>query len=228
MQVAIIGIYAGRPAPLPGDGRASAIFKRPLAGRVRVTSAGLEGDAQADRRVHGGPDKALHHFPADHYRRLAAAVPELASEFVPGAIGENLSSYGLTETEACIGDVYQLGSARVQLSQPRTPCWKIDKKFHAEGLAQAIAVAGIAGWYYRVLQAGEIEVGDALRLIERNAQPFTLARMWALGHELRPDPEELDALAATPGLAAPWVERLRNRAAWLRRETTTSARPDPS
>lgn len=203
---------------MPGDGRSTAIFKQPVAGMIEVRAEGLAGDVQADRRVHGGPDKAIHHFPADHYPRLAGAVPDLAAEFVAGAIGENISTCGLTERDVCIGDVFSLGSARLQLSQPRTPCWKIDKKFRVEGLAQAIAAAGIAGWYYRVLAPGQVTAGDELCLLERNREPFSVARMWALGHALRPDPDELEALAATPGLAAQWCERIHNRAAWLRRQ----------
>ncbi|MDE2150469.1 MAG: MOSC domain-containing protein [Gammaproteobacteria bacterium] len=223
MRVRIQGLYVGRPRPMPGDGRATAIFKQAVDAALTVTAAGLAGDVQADLRVHGGPDKALHHFPSDHYARLVRAVPDLAGEFVAGAIGENISTAGITEADVCIGDVFALGTAQVQLSQPRTPCWKIDKKFGVEGLARAIAIAGIAGWYYRVLAPGTVAPGDELRLLERNRVAFPVARMWALGRALRPEMDELEALAATPGLAAQWRQRIRDRAAWLRREQRRGA-----
>lgn len=215
MQTSIQGLYAGSVRPMPGDGRPTAIFKQPVSGRMRIHSEGLAGDAQADRRVHGGPDKALHHFPAETYARLAQAVPTLGERFVPGAIGENLSTEGWTEDDVCIGDIYACGTARIQLCQPRQPCWKIDARFGAEGLAKAMQVAGIAGWYYRVLDEGEVAVGDTLTLLQRNAEPFSVAAFWALGHALRPDLDELMRLGATPGLAAQWQQRIRDRHAWL-------------
>lgn len=215
MRTQITGLYAGKAAPMPGDGRLTAIFKQLVQDRVHVGPEGLDGDVQADRRVHGGPEKALHHFPADNYTRLTRAVPDLAKSFVPGAIGENISTVGCAEADVCIGDIYACGSARIQLCQPRTPCWKIDARFDVEGLAKAIQVAGMSGWYYRVLEEGEVELGDELRLLERNPAPFNLEHFWRIAHTLRPDLDELTRLAATPGLASQWQQRIRDRRAWL-------------
>ncbi len=200
---------------MPGDGRLTAIFKQPIQHRVHVGAEGLDGDVQADRRVHGGPEKAVHQFPADNYARLKQAVPELAERFVPGAIGENISTAGYAEADVCIGDVYALGTARIQLCQPRTPCWKIDARFGVEGLAKTIQVAGVSGWYYRVLEEGEVAVGDEWRLLERNPEPFSVERFWQIAHTLRPDLDELVRLAATPGLATQRQQRIRDRLAWL-------------
>ena len=215
MRTQIAGLFAGTAMPMPGDGRPTAIFKQPVNGRVHVGIEGLDGDVQADRRVHGGPEKALHHFPADTYARLAQALPELAERFVPGAIGENISTAGYAEADVCIGDVYAFGSARIQLCQPRTPCWKIDARFGTDGLSKAIQVAGISGWYYRVLEEGEVERGDSIELIERNASAFSVERFWQIGHTLRPDLDQLMRLALTPGLATQWQQRIRDRHAWL-------------
>lgn len=215
MHTQITGLYTGAAKPMPGDGRSTAIFKQPVHARVHLGPEGLDGDVQADRRVHGGPEKALHHFPADNYARLARAVPDLADSFVPGAIGENISTQGYTETEVCIGDIYACGSARIQLCQPRTPCWKIDARFDVEGLAKAIQVAGMSGWYYRVLEEGEIAAGDEWSLLERNPEPFSLSHFWHLAHTQRPDLDELMRLATTPGLAPQWQQRIRDRHAWL-------------
>jgi MOSC domain-containing protein YiiM len=217
----ILGLYGGQIRPMPGDGRATAIFKQALSGPVQVGWQGLEGDVQADRRFHGGLEKALHHFPLENHRRLAQLFPEQAALFVPGAIGENISTTGLDEAAACIGDVYALGSARIQLAQPRTPCWKIDAKFGREGISQRIAEQGIAGWYYRVLAKGAAQAGDKLILLERNEGAVSLAQLWQISHTRRPPLEEVQRIADTPGLNEAWRQRLLQRVDWLRRNSAT-------
>jgi len=216
MKLIVSALFAGSVVPMPGDGRPTAIFKQPLAGPVRIGAEGLLGDAQADRRVHGGPEKALHHFPLENHRRLALQFPERAPQFVAGALGENLSSAGADESAVCIGDVFAFGSARLQLSQPRSPCWKIDARHGEEGIAAWIAAQGIAGWYYRVLAPGQAQAGDALALIERAAVPVTLRAFWELNAQQRPALAELQRLAELPALAPGWRERLRRRLDWLR------------
>lgn len=211
-------IYVGGLAVLQPEGQSTGIFKRPVAGPVRVGREGISGDRQADRRVHGGPEKALHHYAADNYPLLAAAFPELESQFVAGSLGENLSSRGLTEDAVCVGDVFRLGGARIQVSQPRSPCWKIDHKFGVTGLTRFIADHGLAGWYYRVLETGAIRAGDVLELVERNPDPISLRRLWQAHLAHRPEADELAACASTPGLTPGWVKKLSERLDWLRRE----------
>lgn len=216
MKLIITGLYAGQVQPMPGDGRPTAIFKAPVDGRMAIGREGLVGDAQADRRVHGGPDKALHHFPAETHIRLAAMFPDAAATLGPGQLGENISALGADETTVCIGDVFALGRARVQLCQPRQPCWKIEARHGVDGMTRAIADAGIAGWYYRVIETGDVERGDAIELIDRTPDAPTLAAFWALIHEHRPDPAALERLRNTPGLAVNWHQKLDQRIAWLR------------
>jgi MOSC domain-containing protein YiiM len=217
MKIPLTGLFAGQVRPMPGDGRPTAIFKQPVSGRMRVTREGLVDDAQADRRVHGGPEKALHQFPVETYARLAAAFPEQAAAFVPGAIGENLSTAGITEAEICIGDVFTLGSAAIQLAQPRTPCWKIDARFDADGITRFVAEHGIAGWYFRVLQEGEIGVGDTLERVERDAAALSLAEFWATLRAHRPQRSELLRIAAIEALTPAWRSKIAERAEWLAR-----------
>ena len=215
MECIVSTLFAGAVRAMPGDGRPTGIFKQPLAGPVWIGEHGLEGDAQADRRVHGGPDKAVHHFPAAHYTRLRARFPE-GSDWSPGGLGENLCPDGLDEAQVCIGDVYALGEVQLQIAQPRSPCWKIDARQGVEGAAQFIEAEGMAGWYYRVLQPGWVVPGAVLRLLRRNADAVTLHRFWELRHCHRPAVDELMRLVETPGLAADWQRRWRQRLDWLR------------
>jgi MOSC domain-containing protein YiiM len=217
ISLPLLGLYAGAVRAMPGDGRPTAIFKEAVRGRMRIGREGLEGDAQADRRVHGGPEKALHHFPLENHRRLAAQFPELAPRFVSGAIGENLSTEGCDEAAVCIGDVYALGTARIQLNQPRSPCWKIDAKFGREGITRHIAEQGIAGWYYRVLAPGEAGAGDTLVLLERNADALSLRELHNLVRAHRPPREALQRAADLPGLNQGWRAKLLGRIDWLDR-----------
>ena len=213
--VTIDGLYAGQVALLAGDSRSSAIVKSAVAGRRLLSAEGLAGDTQADRRVHGGGGKALHQFPAEHYARLAAAFPA-AQNLAPGGLGENLSTRGMTEEQVCIGDVFRLGSARIQVSQPRTPCWKIDTRCACEGVSAFIAEHGLAGWYYRVLEAGEVGAGDRLEHLERAADAVTLAEFWRVIRTPRPAVDALLRLAYTTGLDPQWTGKLTQRAEWLR------------
>jgi len=166
--------------------------------------------------VHGGPDKALHHYPAEHYAAWAAAWPQCAAQFVPGSLGENVSTTGWTEENVCVGDVFRIGAARVQVTEPRSPCWKINHRYGLENALQFVAERGLTGWYCRVLEPGCIAAGDAFELIGRNADPVTLKRLWQVTRSHRPAAEELSRLAWTPGLSESWADKLRARLEWLR------------
>ena len=213
----MIAFYAGAVQPMPGDGRPTAIFKQLLEGAVEIGVEGLLRDAQADRRVHGGPEKAVHHFPLENHRRLAAQFDEQAAGFVAGGMGENISTEGMVEENVCIGDVYALGTVRLQVSQPRSPCWKIDAKHGREGITRYVADQGIAGWYYRVLQAGAAKAGDTLKLLSRNADPVSLREWWTLSRTPRVPLEVLQRLADTPGLTPAYRDKVLQRIDWLRK-----------
>jgi MOSC domain-containing protein YiiM len=209
-------LYCGGIRPLPPENQPTGIFKSARHEPLWLDREGLAGDAQADRRVHGGPEKALHQYPVGHYARLAAAYPEAAADLVPGSIGENLSVPGWDEATVCIGDIFRLGDARIQVCQPRSPCWKIDHRYAAPGMSRFIEAQGLTGWYFRVLEAGEVTSGCAFERIEQPAPGITLARLWQTRITQRPAIDELELLAAAPGLASDWVRRLGERAAWLR------------
>ncbi len=220
-----VTLFAGGIRLLPDSSRSTGMYKEALAGPVAFGREGLAGDQQADRQVHGGPEKAVHLYPAGHYARLAARFPEAAAVLVPGSLGENISCAGLTEADVCLGDVFRLGSVRLQLSQPRSPCWKIDTRFACDGMAAFIAETGLTGWYWRVLTPGMAQPGDIPALEERASHPIPLADAMALWRAHRPGAAALEAVAAAPGLAESWRAKIRQRAEWLR--TRPDAPPPP-
>ncbi|TVT51302.1 MAG: MOSC domain-containing protein [Denitromonas halophila] len=194
------------------------MFKTRLDAPVLCTREGLVGDKQADRRYHGGPDKAVHLYPADHYARLVAAFPALAGQVGPGTLGENLSVAGMDETQVCLGDVFVLGACRLQITQSRRPCWKIDHRLGVSGASRRVADEGITGWYFRVLDEGLIAPGDDMMLVERPNPDISLARLWAVETAHRPAVEEVRALSRAAGLSAGWAKKLAQRADWLERQ----------
>ena len=213
MQWIIRSLNLGTARPFRDDGTQSAIAKAPTDQPVAIGPLGLSGDEQADLTVHGGLDKAIHHYPHDHYAVWPDELgdhPLLRGE---GAFGENVSTLGLTEDAACIGDRYRLGTALIEISQGRQPCWKLDHRFGHKGLSAAVIRTGRSGWYYRVIEPGRARAGDGLELVERPCPDWTVARVFTLlvggGH--RADPAALRALATEPLLAESW----RNRAARL-------------
>lgn len=197
-------ILAGEVAPLGTKAAPSAIAKRPVAGRVFVGREGLAGDAQGDRKHHGGPDKALHHYAFEHYAYWLGAIGERAVLNQPGAFGENLSTVGMTEDTAAIGDVFRLGGAVVQISQGRQPCWKLNARFEVPDMAVRVQKTGFTGWYYRVIEEGFVEAGDALVLQDRVSPEWTLRRAWRVLYVDTMNLDDLAAMAALPHLPQGW------------------------
>lgn len=212
ISLTVRAVNLGKVVPFRGD-EGSAIAKAPAGGPVAVGPLGLAGDEQGDPVHHGGPDKAIHHYPRDHYphwRGVLGDHPLLDGE---GAFGENVSTLGLTEADVCLGDRFRLGSALVEVSQGRQPCWKLDHRFGLDGVLAEVVRTARSGWYYRVIERGSVNIGDAIALVARPLPEWSVARCFTLlvggGH--RSDPAAVRALAEQPLLAAPW----RTRAAQL-------------
>jgi len=220
--MAHISLFIGGIGRLPESGRPTGIYKHAVSAPLDLGYAGFSGDQQADRRVHGGPEKAVHLYPARHYARLAARFPEAAGQLQPGSLGENISTAELDENAVRLGDTWRLGEAVLQVCQPRTPCWKIDERFAADGMAAFIAEHQLTGWYWRVLTPGRVAPGDELLLLQA-ADTTTLAAAMALWQSHRPALAELEKLAATPGLASNWQQKIEQRLEWLRRNPETGA-----
>jgi MOSC domain-containing protein YiiM len=185
-------------------------FKFPIAGSVFVGATNLAGDGQADLENHGGIDKAVLAYSADHYPiwRGELQLPDLPH----GAFGENLTIAGLNESSVCIGDILSVGKAFFEVSQPRQPCWKLARRWRMHGLTGLVVRNGRSGWYLRVLKEGWIEAQMPVLLTERPNPSWTIARANEIMNHHRTDSALALELAGVPRLANSWVEELRERA----------------
>ncbi len=189
-------------------------FKSPVEGRVFVSTTNLSGDGQADLVDHGGIDKAVLAYSADHYPKWRE---ELSMPGMPyGAFGENLTIAGLSEASVCIRDTFRNGTVTFEVSQPRQPCWKLARRWRMHELLPMVVRNGRSGWYFRVLQEGWIEAGMPVTLVNRPNPEWTVARANEIMNHRRRDVELALELSAVPGLANSWVEELRERAEQLR------------
>ena len=214
---ATVSIFVGQEQALPVSGRPTAMYKQPVQAPVALGVNGFEGDDQADKRVHGGPDKAVHLYPTSHYAKLAAQFPDAASLMVLGSMGENIATPNLDEHDVHLGDVWQLGTALIQACQPRNPCWKIDERFGADGMALFIDQHLLTGWYWRVLQTGIVNPTDTLVLHEAASDAPTLHQAMTLWREHRPSLDELSVLSETPGIAKVWQDKIKQRVSyWMK------------
>ena len=225
--MAKISLFIGGIRPLPESGRPSGIYKQAVTTTLDLGAEGFVGDQQADRRVHGGPEKAVHLYPARHYARLAAHFPAAAGQLVPGSLGENISTVDLDENDVRVGDIWRLGGARLQVCQPRNPCWKIDERFAVDGMAAFIAEQRLTGWYWRVLQVGRVGPDDELQLDHPAMAASTLAAAMQLWQSHRPALADLEKLAATPGIAEHWQHKIEQRLGWLR-DNSADIPPQPA
>lgn len=213
VDVVLDAVRTGTVRPLSPEGQPSAITKSDVEGPVRVGVLGLEGDEHGDPRVHGGAEKALHYFSLEGYETFAAALPGV--RIAPGMLGENFHGRGATEADVCVGDVYRIGTALAQVSQPRSPCWKVDNLLGHIGANLTLAELRCQGWYLRVLEEGEVSAGDRMVLVDRPSPGADLDRILAVQQELRPDPAEVRVLAEAEGLTPKLRKRLLGRAKWL-------------
>lgn len=202
----ILAVMTGKVASFRAEDEPSAIAKHPVAGAVAVGPLGLAGDEQADLVHHGGVDKAIHHYPHDHYAWWRGEIGDHPLLAAPGGFGENISSEGLTEDNVCLGDRFRLGTALVEVSQGRQPCWKLSHHFGLPQVMAMVVTGRRPGWYYRVLESGEVSAGDRLELVERTQPEWSITRMFGLliAGDHKREPAALRALAGQPALAQAW------------------------
>jgi MOSC domain-containing protein YiiM len=224
---AIVSIQVGRLTTYAHEGTAdgksrvwtTAFFKTPVTGSTQVNQLGIEGDNQADRKNHGGLDKAVLAYSADHYAywREHLALPDMPL----GGFGENLTIAGSDESTVCIGDRWQAGGVLFEVSQPRQPCWKMARRWNIVDLPKQVIQNGRSGWYLRVLVEGEIAAGAAIELVSRPRPTWTIARASQLLYHEPDNIAGLEELANLPELSRAWREELLERIA--RRAFPTSS-----
>ncbi len=189
----------------------SAIKKSQVDGAVQVEVDHVAGDQQADLKHHGGPDKAVLAYSSDHFaewnRKLAR------KDVVAGWFGENLTISGLSESDVCVGDFLLIGTCKLEVSQPRQPCWKLSRFWEVPELAVLVQKSGRTGWYLRVVDEGALSAGDAIELLERPFPEMTIAWANSVMHAKPKCSEDDLKLSKCPALSVSWSEQLARRAA---------------
>ncbi|MEK1940000.1 MAG: MOSC domain-containing protein [Pseudomonas sp.] len=203
-------LLTGRAVPFSRPGSLSAIGKTPVNGPLQITVTGLHSDEQGDLRVHGGVEKAIHHYPREHYLAWQQELGEHALLAEPGAFGENFSASGWTENTVCLGDRVRAGTALLEVSQGRMPCWKLSDRFGVADMALRVQQSGRTGWYYRVLEPGVVQARQPLELEARPHPEWPLARLSAVLFSKDVDLQVLCDCLALP-LASSWRRTLERR-----------------
>jgi MOSC domain-containing protein YiiM len=208
--VKLLSVNVGLPrdAVWRGEIVRTGIFKSPVAGRVAMHGDNLDGDGQADLRVHGGADKAVYGYPSEHY---AYWTDWLGAGALPwGAFGENLTTEGMLETDICIGDRFRIGSALLEVSQPRIPCSKLALRHERADLPKHFLASGRSGFYFRIVSEGELGAGDEIERVAADPRGLTVAEVQSLKRG-EGDLTLIRRAAEHPALAAVWHEDLRRR-----------------
>ncbi|WP_286239141.1 MOSC domain-containing protein [Neptuniibacter halophilus] len=207
-HVALLGVYRG--AVTQRYGLQTAIAKCPVDTPVYLSELGLEGDQCADLRHHGGLDRALHHYPREHYAFWQQQCPESGHWQAPG-MGENLSTLGMTEATVCLGDRLRWGDAEIEVSQPRSPCFKLNRRWQVADFAAQMQRSGRCGWLYRVVKPGRVSISEPLVLIDRLAQAMTVAQVCQIYFGDPLQEQGLRQLLSQSALAASWREKIEQR-----------------
>ncbi|WP_370677239.1 MOSC domain-containing protein [Pleomorphomonas sp. PLEO] len=193
-------IRIGSVAEIGHSGIRSAIGKRPLDAPVRIELNGPLGDQHAER-FHGGPEKAILHYDSAHYAVWQAEFADVASAFQPGGFGENFVGTGLSEATVCVGDYLRVGSALLQVSESRQPCFKLNHRFGHLGVSRRSQESGRTGWFYRVLEPGEVAAGDTIAVVDRPLPEWPIARLQHYLYHLTDDFDMARVLSELPHLS---------------------------
>ncbi|MBD2120883.1 MOSC domain-containing protein [Trichocoleus sp. FACHB-262] len=202
----LISVNVGLPREVTWKGKTvrTGIFKEPVLGsaRVMVRSLNLDGDGQADLSVHGGLDKAIYVYPFEHYDYWHAELPD--TDLTLGIFGENLTITGLREDEVNIGDRFQVGTVKLMVTQPRLPCYKLGIRFGRPDMVKRFLASRRTGFYFSVLQEGEVGTGDTLELMSRDDNRITVADITQLYVREKNNPELLHRATQLEALPKSW------------------------
>jgi len=209
MKVISINVSKPRLVDIDGERVETGIFKTPVRGQIQMGKLNLQGDGQADLSVHGGPDKAVYVYPWENVLFWKAALSR--DDLRPGSFGENLTVEGLTEDQVAIGDVLEIGTARLQVTQPRLPCFKLGLALGLSSFPKVFLESGRTGFYLRVLQEGTIQAGDPIHLVpSRGAARVTIAEFVEVYRTQQPAREQvarISSLTSLPGRWKDWLAR---------------------
>jgi MOSC domain-containing protein YiiM len=207
----LVAISVGRPREVQWHGRSvqTSIFKNPVSGRVHVTRFNVDGDEQSDLSVHGGAEKAVYAYPAEHYDFWGRELPD--TELPWGALGENFTTEGLTEDEVCIGDRYRVGSVELVVTQPRMPCYKLAIRFGRSDIVKRFLQSRRSGFYLAVEREGEVSAGDPIERFARDERQLTVADVVALYAADSANQPLLQNASDHPSLPASWRDYFRKR-----------------
>src|SRR5678815_5584287 len=211
----LISLNVGLPRMVMsnGDAVSTGIFKEPVAGRVMLRTLNLDGDRQADLSVHGGPSKAVYAYPSEHYAYWTHEFPEMKLPW--GMFGENFTTAGLLETEVNVGDKFRVGSAIVMATEPRMPCYKLGIRFARSDIIKRFLASERTGFYFAVLQEGEVEAGDPMELIEKSQGSLSLSDITALYTREKHNVGLLRRAIEVATLPESWKDYFRHRLAKL-------------
>ena len=207
----LLSINTGQKREIEYNGRhiSTGIFKTPVNGPISLHHDNIEGDVQADRRTHGGTDKAVYAYPYEHYAYWADRLGQDSFDF--GRFGENLTIAGLTEDSVFIGDTLHIGNTVLQVAQPRSPCFKLDLCMGLDGFMKDFIDSGRAGFYLRVLEPGLISVNSEIELVRSGRSSVTIAEAFALRFASEVNPDRLRLACELPALADSWRAKLEHR-----------------
>jgi MOSC domain-containing protein YiiM len=175
MRIVSVNVGLPREVVWKGINVRTAIFKQPVAGAVAIREPNLAGDRQADLTVHGGSGKAVYAYPAEHYEYWRKQLSD--ASFSWGVFGENLTTEGLREDTLCIGDLLRVGSAVLRVTQPRMPCYKLQLRFNRDDMIKRFLVSGRTGFYFSVIDPGEVGTGSKLEIMDRDPNRVTISDM---------------------------------------------------
>lgn len=207
----VVSVNVGLPREVEWRGKKvlTSIFKGPIEGRVRVARLNLDGDRQSDLTVHGGVDKAVYAYPAEHYAFWRLEFPEMDLPW--GSFGENLTVEGLMEREVGIGDRFRIGSARFAVTQPRIPCFKLGIRFGRPDVLKRFLASKRSGFYFAVREEGEVGAGDAIEAEEREANALSVTEIVDLYTAKDASPQLLRRAAEATALPESWRDYFRKR-----------------
>ena len=199
-QGRVLSVNVGRPRVFEFNGRAvkSAIWKSPVAGRVAARGVNLDGDDQADRKAHGGPDKAIYAYAVEDVRWWER---ELARSLEHGQFGENLTTEGIDVNEAEVGERWQVGTALLEVSEPRVPCWRLAVRMNDKSFVRRFTEASRPGAYLRIVVEGLVGAGDEIRVVDRPRHGVTIRDVFRIYSR---DREDAERLLAVPALSDSW------------------------